>query len=564
MGTNKYADWSAPVVNTTNGSGTITWVEGPQFNTNWTGSIFMSCSAGGTSGTYAISSVVSTTSITLGANSTCSTGVAQISFNPADPDKGQLGLIQQFSGATAITASSINYTTGDIWIQFSSAPSTGQTVSATYVGGPGMQGFTSNVTVESNVFKNNVRADSSLFSAYNVKFIRNTFYNALGFSSIHCEPSDLNQVIINVTFAGNVVDDGMNTNAISCTAQSGSLLTKAVAFRGNYLYGGSLLSQRVIGADIEGNYVFNNNDPGGSIQVFGRDARIVNNHVYPEFTTIGNSGSRAGIIHDCTNVNNLAGKPAGTGNTIISNNEINSAYIFGIQVNNCSNEVIASNVIKNTQQLLNTAIGISLENTVSNATNRNVLANNRAFDDQSTKTQQYGFRVDSGVTNTTFVDNDGNGNLTGVLNDLGTSTYKLGNPGVVNATLSDSFLSPALTTPTIGGETMSTVPRAEWTGSFGSSNSPGWRTIPDKAITVTRINLQMGTAPAGCTTLQTVRVTDGTTPIAISLANGGTTDDATFAQGYAGGAALTMTLTAGAGCTTAASNVNATVQYKMQ
>ena len=86
----------------------------------------------------------------------------------------------------------------------------------------------------------------------------------------------------------------------------------------------------------------------------------------------------------------------------------------------------------------------------------------------------------------------------------------------------------------------------------------------DKAITVTRVEAQAKTAPAGCTTNAVVRLTDGTTPVNVTLSAAANSSGA-ITQNYAGGAALTIAVsTAAAGCTTSPADVNVTVQYKMQ
>ena len=119
----------------------------------------------------------------------------------------------------------------------------------------------------------------------------------------------------------------------------------------------------------------------------------------------------------------------------------------------------------------------------------------------------------------------------------------------------------------IGTETVSASPRAEqniflpgaltstWTGST-------WNT--DKAITITRVQVQAKTAPAGCTTNAVVRLTDGTSPVNVTVA-AAANDSGTIAQSYAAGAGLTVAVQTGAaGCSTSPADVNVVVQYKMQ
>jgi hypothetical protein len=119
----------------------------------------------------------------------------------------------------------------------------------------------------------------------------------------------------------------------------------------------------------------------------------------------------------------------------------------------------------------------------------------------------------------------------------------------------------------LGSEALTASPRGEqniflpgaltstWTGST-------W--TPDKAVTVTRVQVQAKTAPAGCTTNAVVRLTDGTTPINLTI-SGSANDSGVIAQNYAAGTPLTLSVqTAAAGCTTSPADANVTIQYRMQ
>jgi hypothetical protein len=119
----------------------------------------------------------------------------------------------------------------------------------------------------------------------------------------------------------------------------------------------------------------------------------------------------------------------------------------------------------------------------------------------------------------------------------------------------------------LGGESISASPRgvqsmflpgaltSTWTGST-------W--TPDKAVTVTRVQVQAKTAPSGCTTNAIVRLTDGTTPVNLTIA-AAANDSGAIAQNYAAGASLTIAVqTAAAGCATSPADANVIVQYRMQ
>ncbi len=119
----------------------------------------------------------------------------------------------------------------------------------------------------------------------------------------------------------------------------------------------------------------------------------------------------------------------------------------------------------------------------------------------------------------------------------------------------------------VGSEALTALPRGEqniflpgaltatWTGST-------W--TPDKAITVTRVQVQAKTAPSGCTTNAVVRLTDGTNPVNVTI-SAAANDSGSIAQNYAAGATLTLSVqTAAAGCTTSPADANVTIQYRMQ
>jgi hypothetical protein len=119
----------------------------------------------------------------------------------------------------------------------------------------------------------------------------------------------------------------------------------------------------------------------------------------------------------------------------------------------------------------------------------------------------------------------------------------------------------------LNGETLSASPRGEqnvflpgaltstWTGST-------W--TPDKGVTITRVQVQAKTAPSGCATNAIVRLTDGATPVNLTIA-AAANDSGAVAQNYAAGASLTIAVqTAAAGCATSPADANVTVQYRMQ
>lgn len=86
----------------------------------------------------------------------------------------------------------------------------------------------------------------------------------------------------------------------------------------------------------------------------------------------------------------------------------------------------------------------------------------------------------------------------------------------------------------------------------------------DKAITVTRVQVQVKTAPVTCSPNAIVRITDGVTPINVTV-SGTANDSGAISQNYAAGAVITFSVqTAAAGCGTSPADANVILQYRMQ
>ena len=119
----------------------------------------------------------------------------------------------------------------------------------------------------------------------------------------------------------------------------------------------------------------------------------------------------------------------------------------------------------------------------------------------------------------------------------------------------------------LNGEFLNAAPRSEQNmflpGALTSTWTGSTWTL-DRGVTVTRVQVQAKTAPAGCTTNAVVRLTDGTTPVNLTIA-AAANDSGAISQNYASGAALTLSVqTAAAGCTTSPADANVTIQYRMQ
>lgn len=94
-----------------------------------------------------------------------------------------------------------------------------------------------------------------------------------------------------------------------------------------------------------------------------------------------------------------------------------------------------------------------------------------------------------------------------------------------------------------------------WTGA-------GWTL--DKAITITRVQVQAKTPPSACATNAVVRVTDGTTAVNVTV-SAAANDSGAITQNYGTAAALTIAVqTAASGCGTSPADANVLIQYRMQ
>ena len=116
-------------------------------------------------------------------------------------------------------------------------------------------------------------------------------------------------------------------------------------------------------------------------------------------------------------------------------------------------------------------------------------------------------------------------------------------------------------------ESFNNNPRAEQTVFLPGALTSTWTGSTwtnDKPITVTRVQVQAKTAPSGCTTNAVVRLTDGTTPINVTI-SAAANDSGSISQNYAAGSSLQVSVqTAAAGCTTSPADANVIVQYRMQ
>lgn len=118
-----------------------------------------------------------------------------------------------------------------------------------------------------------------------------------------------------------------------------------------------------------------------------------------------------------------------------------------------------------------------------------------------------------------------------------------------------------------GTESFTASPRAEQTVFLPGALTATWTGSTwtlDKALTVTRVQVQAKTAPAGCSTNAIVRLTDATSPVNVTV-SAAANDSGPITQNYAAGASLTIAVqTAASGCSTSPADANVVVQYRMQ
>jgi hypothetical protein len=144
-----------------------------------------------------------------------------------------------------------------------------------------------------------------------------------------------------------------------------------------------------------------------------------------------------------------------------------------------------------------------------------------------------------------------------------------GTPALINSpqTWSTSQTNMALITPSIGGETISSVPRGSYdaflTGALTvTGTSQSWTL--DKAITVTRVQAQLRVAPSACSVAPVIRISDGTNNVNLTI-SAAANDSGAISQNFAAASVITIsTSTAASGCAVSPGDANVQVQYKSQ
>jgi parallel beta-helix repeat protein len=139
-------------------------------------------------------------------------------------------------------------------------------------------------------------------------------------------------------------------------------------------------------------------------------------------TNVGGHGIQA--TKSSTSADQPNKKPIGN---VITGNLIDNAGQDGINITSGDSNEILGNTIMNSSNVLSGRDGIRITGNESIACDDNRVANNRAGDNQSPKTQRYGLDITTSLCHGTIVGpgNDFSGNLSGPFKNSGTGTILL-------------------------------------------------------------------------------------------------------------------------------------------
>ena len=160
-----------------------------------------------------------------------------------------------------------------------------------------------------------------------------------------------------------------------------------------------------------------------------------------------------------------------------------------------------------------------------------------------------------------------NGNVATVKNWNGGNLHPLAHLDLEQDWTKTQHFTQGIALGGVNSETFSNNPRPVQTTFLPGALTSAWTGSTwtlDKAVTITRVQVQAKTAPSACTTNAIVQLTNGTAPVNVTI-SAAANDSGAIAQNYAAGAALTVAVqTAAAGCTTSPADANVIVQYRMQ
>jgi hypothetical protein len=119
----------------------------------------------------------------------------------------------------------------------------------------------------------------------------------------------------------------------------------------------------------------------------------------------------------------------------------------------------------------------------------------------------------------------------------------------------------------ISGEILTASPRGILPAVLFGPLTSKWTAAswtPDKAVTITRVQIQVKSPPSGCSTNAIALLSDGAASVQLAI-TGPSNDSGPIRQDYPAGASLAFGVqTPAVGCTTTPADANAIIQYRMQ
>jgi hypothetical protein len=119
----------------------------------------------------------------------------------------------------------------------------------------------------------------------------------------------------------------------------------------------------------------------------------------------------------------------------------------------------------------------------------------------------------------------------------------------------------------ISGEILTASPRGILPAVLFGPLTSKWTAAswtPDKAVTITRVQIQVKSPPSGCSTNAIALLSDGAASIQLAI-TGPSNDSGPISQNYPAGVPLTFGVeTPATGCSTIPADANAIIQYRMQ
>jgi hypothetical protein len=352
----------------------------------------------------------------------------------------------KISGPTPTTGlngnAQVDYASGQIYINFQTAPASGAPVTVNYAAGG--SGYSAKINVHDNTSTTfNLRGFISFIAGRDIKVTHNFISNAIPFGDFHGEPNNSELPVESIEIGNNTILG--YGSAISATAQiNAGLSCSHWNIHDNILIGASLLVNRCPYSAIRNNQ-FINTASASPILCTTVGCDIEGNSITNTTSPTTPSTGSAGIDVDNTQANNQSGFPIGQGGSRIIGNHLKGINVRGISVAGSNDTIVSQNTIENIFNPLNNINFSECINVSGNGTTtglNNVITDNSCADTQTTPTTQTGFDIES-TTNAYVAGN--------VARNVVTRNYvDVGNVGTVWG------LSPSLAgvTGSIGGTSL--------------------------------------------------------------------------------------------------------------